>query len=95
LYLMFECLWFEQRWIGLRRRSVAHIAKMIGFLRSKDCVDSALLDHPLREIVSFIRSHSHLWGAQLVAFPNKLPILLLGSDAVAKIDMEVRRCGTT
>ena len=93
LYLLFECLWFEQRWIGVRRRSITHIAKMIGILRSRGCVDSTLLDHPLRAIVEFIRSHSQLWGPQLVAFPAKLPVLLLESDVVAKIDTEVRRFG--
>ncbi|MDE0770094.1 MAG: hypothetical protein OSB19_17075 [Opitutaceae bacterium] len=94
LYLLFECLWFEQRRIGLRRGSMEHIAKMIGVLRSRECIDSTLVDYPLQSIVEFIRNHSHLWGPQLVAFPSKLPILLLGSDAIAKIDTEVRRLAT-
>lgn len=95
LYLLFECLWFEQRWIGVRRRTIAHIVKMIEILRSRDCVDSALLEQPLRAIVDFIQSHSRLWAPQLVAFPGKLPILLFGSDAVAKIDTELCRVGAT
>ena len=95
LYLMFECLWFEQRRIGLRRQSMAHIATMIDVLRSQGCIDATLIDSPLRSIVEFIRSHSHLWAPQLVEFPDKLPILLLESAEIMSIDNEVRRLGAT
>lgn len=86
-YLLFETLYF-----GIRKgrqpsqKELTIIADNISFLNHNNQLPYHLIEHPLKFIKDFITDNSQLWGEQLMAFPQKLPILTFTDGQISLID---------
>lgn len=87
MYLLFETLYFGMR---NRKRPSQHeinvIVDNISFLNRDNRLQLQLVEHPLRSLKNFISNNLQLWGEQLTASPQKLPILLFTEDQASLID---------
>jgi len=87
LYLLFETLYF-----GMRNRKrpsrdeINVIADSIDFLNADNRLERKIIERPLKFTKSFINDNPGLWGEQLAAFPDKLPILAFTHDRITLID---------
>lgn len=87
IYLLFETLYF-----GMRNRKrpsqkeISIIVDNITFLNSNNQLHPRMIEHPLKFIKDFITDNQKLWGEQLIAFPNKFPIIAFTNDQISLID---------
>ena len=86
LHLLFESLWFESGNKSPAEDSLSHLAEMILLMRDRKCLDGMFMSDPLLNLVEFIKSNLSLWGAQLIAFRGKLPVLMFDEQRVKSID---------
>jgi hypothetical protein len=96
VYLVAESLYFHVQRAGeAGPREYAVARRLLRRLGARYPLQPGMGEAPISFALEFIRSHTHLWGAELGRHPLKLPILALRHEDVRRLDAGVRAAGET